>query len=107
MPASKSAVRRPLTAAPEGSELKSERAGAVRILTLARPEKRNSLSEAMLGALAAAIAAADGDDRVRAVVLAAEGPGILRRPRSKGVDGTAPRRRRRSCLPCRDYAALL
>ncbi|HEU0160637.1 MAG TPA: enoyl-CoA hydratase-related protein, partial [Hyphomicrobiaceae bacterium] len=74
MPASKSAVRRPLTAAPEGSELKSERAGAVRILTLARPEKRNSLSEAMLGALAAAIAAADGDDSVRAVVLAAEGP---------------------------------
>jgi enoyl-CoA hydratase/carnithine racemase len=74
MPASKSAVRRPLTAAPEGSELKSERAGAVRILTLARPEKRNSLSEAMLGALAAAIAAAEGDDSVRAVVLAAEGP---------------------------------
>jgi len=74
MPASKSAVRRPLTAAPEGSELKSERAGAVRILTLARPEKRNSLSEAMLGALAAAIAAADGDDSVRAVVLAAAGP---------------------------------
>jgi len=74
MPASKSAVRHPLTAAPEGSELKSERAGAVRILTLARPEKRNSLSEAMLGALAAAIAAADGDDSVRAVVLAAAGP---------------------------------
>jgi enoyl-CoA hydratase/carnithine racemase len=74
MPAPKSAVRRPLAAAPEGSELKSERAGAVRILTLARPEKRNSLSEAMLSALQAAITAADGDDSVRAVVLAAEGP---------------------------------
>jgi enoyl-CoA hydratase/carnithine racemase len=67
-------VRRPPTAAPRGSELKSERAGAVRILTLARPEKRNSLSEAMLSALQAAIGAADGDDGVRAVVLAAEGP---------------------------------
>jgi len=74
MPASKSAARRPLTAAREGSELKSERAGSVRILTLARPEKRNSLSEAMLGALQTAIAAADGEDNVRAVVLAAEGP---------------------------------
>jgi enoyl-CoA hydratase/carnithine racemase len=74
MPASKSAARRPLAAAREGSELKSERAGSVRILTLARPEKRNSLSEAMLGALQAAITAADGEDNVRAVVLAAEGP---------------------------------
>jgi enoyl-CoA hydratase/carnithine racemase len=74
MPASKSAARRPLAAAREGSELKSERAGSVRILTLARPEKRNSLSEAMLAGLQGAIAAADGEDNVRAVVLAAEGP---------------------------------
>jgi len=74
MPASKSAARRPLAAVREGSELKSDRAGSVRILTLARPEKRNSLSEAMLGALQAAITAADGEDNVRAVVLAAEGP---------------------------------
>src|SRR5262245_43447137 len=74
MPAAKSAVRRPPAAALQGSELKSERAGAVRILTLARPERRNSLSEAMLKALQAAIGAADGDEAVRAVVLAAEGP---------------------------------
>jgi enoyl-CoA hydratase/carnithine racemase len=74
MPAAKSAVRRPQPGAPQGSELRSERTGAVRILTLARPERRNSLSEAMLSALQAAIAAADGDDSVRAVVLAAEGP---------------------------------
>jgi enoyl-CoA hydratase/carnithine racemase len=74
MPAAKSAVRRPQPRAPQGSELRSERAGAVRILTLARPDKRNSLSEAMLSALQAAIEAADGDDSVRAVVLAAEGP---------------------------------
>jgi enoyl-CoA hydratase/carnithine racemase len=74
MPTSKTAMRRPPAAAPQGSELRSERTGAVRILTLAQPERRNSLSEAMLSALQAAIEAADGDDRVRAVVLAAEGP---------------------------------
>jgi enoyl-CoA hydratase/carnithine racemase len=74
MSAPKSALRRPPAAAAGGGELKSERAGAVRILTLARPEQRNSLSEAMLRALQAAITAADGDDSVRAVVLAAEGP---------------------------------
>jgi enoyl-CoA hydratase/carnithine racemase len=74
MPAPKSAARRLPPAAPEAGELKRERAGPVRILTLARPEKRNSLSEAMLGALQAAIAEADGDEAVRAVVLAAEGP---------------------------------
>jgi enoyl-CoA hydratase/carnithine racemase len=74
MPAPKSAARRLPPATREAGELKRERAGAVRILRLARPEKRNSLSEAMLGALQAAIAEADGDDAVRAVVLAAEGP---------------------------------
>ena len=74
MPAPKSAARRLPPAVREAGELKRERAGAVRILTLARPEKRNSLSEAMLGALQAAIAEADGDEAVRAVVLAAEGP---------------------------------
>jgi enoyl-CoA hydratase/carnithine racemase len=74
MPAPKSVARRPLPTPRVGGELKRERAGAVRILTLARPEKRNSLSEAMLGALQAAVSEADGDDGVRAVVLAAEGP---------------------------------
>jgi enoyl-CoA hydratase/carnithine racemase len=74
MPAPKSAARRQPPAPSALSELRSERAGGVRILTLARPEKRNSLSEAMLGALQAAIAAAEADAAVRAVVLAAEGP---------------------------------
>ena len=44
------------------------------LLTLARPDRRNSLSEAMLRALQAAIADAGADPAVRAVVLAAEGP---------------------------------
>jgi enoyl-CoA hydratase/carnithine racemase len=73
MPASKTAARRPPQAS-EAPELRSERVGGVEILTLARPKRRNSLSEAMLGALATAIAAADRDAAVRAVVLAAEGP---------------------------------
>src|SRR5262245_17954782 len=74
MPAPKSVARRPPPAPRAAGELKRERAGAVRILTLARPEKRNSLSEALLGALQAAINEADADDGVRAVVLAGEGP---------------------------------
>jgi enoyl-CoA hydratase/carnithine racemase len=48
-------------------------AGIVR-LTLNRPEARNSLSVAMLGALQAALSAIAADDRVRVVVLAAAGP---------------------------------
>jgi enoyl-CoA hydratase/carnithine racemase len=74
MPAPKTAARRLSPAAREAGELKRDSAGAVRILTLARPEKRNSLSEAMLGALQAAIEEADGEDAVHVVVLAAEGP---------------------------------
>jgi enoyl-CoA hydratase/carnithine racemase len=74
MPAPNSAVRRPQPAGREAGELLCEQVGAVRILTLARPEKRNSLSEAMLTALKAAITAADGDGAVRAVVVTATGP---------------------------------
>ncbi len=48
--------------------------GAVAVLTLNRPASRNSLSRAMLAALQADLAAIAGDDRIRAVVLAANGP---------------------------------
>jgi enoyl-CoA hydratase/carnithine racemase len=54
--------------------LRTERRGAVLLLTLARPETRNSLSEAMLEALQAAIDEAGREAAVRAVVIAAEGP---------------------------------
>jgi enoyl-CoA hydratase/carnithine racemase len=47
---------------------------AVLVLTLDRPQARNALSEAMIAALTAAIDAAGRDARVRAVVLAANGP---------------------------------
>ena len=48
--------------------------GAVAVLTLNRPAARNSLSRAVLAALAAELAAIAADDGVRAVVLAANGP---------------------------------
>src|SRR5262245_2515537 len=74
MPAPKTAARPPPPAASAARELRSERVGRVDLLTLTRPERRNSLSEAMLAAMQAAIEAADGDEAVRAVVLDAEGP---------------------------------
>lgn len=46
----------------------------VAVLTLNRPEARNALSEQMLTALGDALASLAGDSRVRAVVLAANGP---------------------------------
>ncbi|MCG5233705.1 enoyl-CoA hydratase [Xanthobacter oligotrophicus] len=52
----------------------TSRDGGVLTLTLARPEVRNSLSEAMMAALTSALAAIAADTTVRAVVLAAEGP---------------------------------
>jgi enoyl-CoA hydratase/carnithine racemase len=44
------------------------------VLTLNRPEVRNTLSEAMLAAISDALSSIAHDDQVRAVVLAAKGP---------------------------------
>jgi enoyl-CoA hydratase/carnithine racemase len=51
-----------------------ENADAVAIVTLNRPQARNTLSESMLAALSDELAAISSDKRVRAVVLAAHGP---------------------------------
>lgn len=48
--------------------------GAVRRLVLSRPEKRNSLSRAMMAALYDALCRAADDPSVRVIVIAAEGP---------------------------------
>jgi enoyl-CoA hydratase/carnithine racemase len=48
--------------------------GGIAVLTLNRPQARNSLSEAMIAALADTLAALGADASVRAVVLAANGP---------------------------------
>jgi enoyl-CoA hydratase/carnithine racemase len=74
MAAARQAARRATDAGAGGSELEIERHGGVLVLTLARPERRNSLSEAMIAALQAAIDGAGEDAGVRAVIVAAKGP---------------------------------
>src|SRR3954469_14991271 len=59
-------------AAPEPILLR-ENAGAVAVLTLNRPAARNSLSEALIAELHAAMDQLGGDAGVRAVVIAASG----------------------------------
>lgn len=51
-----------------------EIAGGIGRLVLARPEKRNALSAPMRDAIVERLAGAARDDRVRVVVLSAEGP---------------------------------
>ena len=51
-----------------------ENRGAVRLLILNRPEKRNALDTALTKALLEALRATDEDDDVRAVVLTGAGP---------------------------------
>jgi len=53
-----------------------ENRGAVRVLTLNRPEKRNALDTALTKTLLDAIRAADADESVGALVLTGAGPGF-------------------------------
>ena len=55
------------------SELVIENSGAIRILTLNRPEKRNALNDGLISELKAALSAADEDDSLRAVVIRGAG----------------------------------
>ena len=50
--------------------------GAVRILTMNRPEKRNALNTELTQSLLDSLRAADADERVRSVVLTGAGPGF-------------------------------
>jgi len=61
-------------AAPASLILLREDIAGVAVLTLNRPQARNSLSEAMLGALGDALTALAGERDVRAVILTANGP---------------------------------
>jgi enoyl-CoA hydratase/carnithine racemase len=54
--------------------LRREDLPAITVLTLDRPQARNSLSESMLSALGEALGAISADKKIRAVVLAANGP---------------------------------
>ena len=53
-----------------------ESRGAVRILTLNRPEKRNALDTGLTRALLDAMRAADADDSVGCIILTGAGPGF-------------------------------
>jgi enoyl-CoA hydratase/carnithine racemase len=56
------------------AELLIEDAGAVRVLKMNRPDKRNALNMALSEALLDALLAADADAAVRAIVLTGAGP---------------------------------
>ena len=53
-----------------------ENHGAVRVISMNRPDKLNALNTALLVALRDALVAADQDDSVRALVLTGEGRGF-------------------------------
>lgn len=61
-------------AAASASPVLVEDRGAVRVITVHRPDKLNALNAATIDALAAAFAAAADDEAVRAVVLTGAGP---------------------------------
>jgi enoyl-CoA hydratase/carnithine racemase len=53
--------------------IKIENNGGILSLTMARPDKKNALTNAMYGALADAIEAAENDPNVRVVLIRGEG----------------------------------
>ncbi len=55
------------------SEVLNEDHGAVRVLTLNRPEKRNALNDALIAALKDALREADANDELRAIVIRGAG----------------------------------
>ncbi|HEX6363734.1 MAG TPA: enoyl-CoA hydratase/isomerase family protein [Albitalea sp.] len=57
-------------------ELLVERHGAVAVLTIARPRRRNALGDALVARLGEAFAALDADRDVGATVLAGQAPGF-------------------------------
>ena len=61
-------------AAPPSPILSRETVGSIAVLTLNRPEARNSLSEGLIAELHAALKEIHDDAKVRAVVIAASGP---------------------------------
>ena len=68
-----SSVRKARAAGNE-TPLLRENEGDIAVLTLDRPQARNTLSEATLAAMRAELAAISEESRIRAVVIAANGP---------------------------------
>jgi enoyl-CoA hydratase/carnithine racemase len=57
-------------------ELGMERRGAVAVLTINRPTRRNALSDALVASMSQLLARLDGDDAVGAIVLTGHAPGF-------------------------------
>lgn len=62
-----------MTQLAETDHIKVDRRGAVLVLTMARSEKKNAITNAMYGGLADAIVGADADATVRVILIRAEG----------------------------------
>jgi enoyl-CoA hydratase/carnithine racemase len=71
---SRAAMQGPAPAPQTAPTVLREHSNGITLLTLNRPDQRNCLSEAMLAALGEAFVATAKDTRVRAVVIAANGP---------------------------------
>lgn len=71
--ARRQAMRDKAETTPRDSPIEIERRAGTLLVTLARPESRNSLSEAMLAALQRAVELAGADKEIRAIVIAAKG----------------------------------
>ena len=63
-----------------GEAVREETHGAVRHLTLCRPERMNAITPTLRDELADALDAAEHDDGIRVVLLDAEGPASTRSP---------------------------
>ena len=76
------------TGADAYSTIRYERDDRVGIVTLARPERRNAISPAMLAELEDAFMRADDDQRVHVVVLRGDGPSFSSGYDLQGTDYT-------------------
>ncbi|MEX2237663.1 MAG: enoyl-CoA hydratase-related protein [Dehalococcoidia bacterium] len=61
------------------SALRVEREGGVGVITFARPERYNTITDELRWELSAAIDELDEDHEVHVILLRAEGKGLLRR----------------------------
>jgi methylglutaconyl-CoA hydratase len=74
-----------------GPHVRSDIAGGVATITLAHPETRNALSAELVNGLGDALARAEADPAVRAVVLTNEGPAFCAGADLRGTSREAPR----------------
>ena len=79
------------------SILLREMHGSIALLTLNRPEARNSLSEGLIAELHAALKDIHDDASVRAVVIAANGPAFSSGHDMKELTARRARWHRREC----------